>query len=292
MNTSTTLTIHHLSGYRFVALTELETWRERLLALGQATDVKGTLLLSTEGINVAVAGLPEAIVQFVQGLHAYPEFAALTFKLNVTDAIPFRRFSVKIKAEIIRFLQPDAVPLPPDSPTHLAPETFKAWLDEGRDITILDTRNDYEVAVGTFEGAVTLPIHHFTQLPQAVAALPQAQLDKPVVMFCTGGVRCEKAAPWLQLQGVREVYQLDGGILNYFATCGDAYYQGECFVFDDRVGITPEQKPSGAIICDHCQFPVTREQQQLPSFQPPYTCPHCVRPTDVAVGAKNMSSSA
>ncbi len=267
--------IQNLSGYLFVALTDLAEWRERLLALGQAADIKGTILLSPEGINVAIAGTVTAAKQFVDGLHAYAIFQDLHFKVNTSDTIPFNRFVIKLKAEIIRFLQPDAIPLPPGSSTHLSPKTLKAWLDEGRDITILDTRNDYEIATGTFKNAVTLPIHHFTQLPQAVSQLPKETLEKPVVMFCTGGVRCEKAAPWLQLHGAKEVYQIDGGILNYFTQCGDAYFEGECFVFDERVGITAEQKPSGAIICANCQFPVTLAQQQLPNCHQPDYCPHC-----------------
>lgn len=268
--------IQNLSGYLFVDLTELELWRERLLALGETAKIKGTILLSPEGINVAVAGTQEATTQFIEGIHQYDVFQSLQFKINQSETIPFQKFTIKIKAEIIRFLQPDAIPLPPGSTTHLSPKTLKAWLDEGRDITILDTRNDYEVVAGTFKDAVVLPIHHFTQLPKAVAELPQDALEKPVVMFCTGGVRCEKAAPWLQLHGAKEVYQIDGGILNYFKECGDAYYEGECFVFDERVGITAEQKPSGAIICANCQFPVTKAQQQLPSFHQPDYCPHCV----------------
>lgn len=267
--------IQNLSGYLFVALDELEQWRERLLLLGMDLGIKGTILLSHEGINVAIAGALEATNAFVKTLQSYPAFQSLTFKVNESDAIPFKRFTIKIKQEIIRFRQPDAMPLSPGSMTHLAPKTLKAWLDEGRDITLLDTRNDYEIAVGTFENAVTLPIHHFTQLPDAVTKLPEDAFNKPVVMFCTGGVRCEKAAPWLLKQGAKEVYQIDGGILNYFTECGDAHYEGECFVFDERVAITPEQIPSGAVICTNCQFPVTLEQQELPSFNPPISCVHC-----------------
>lgn len=267
--------IQNLSGYLFVALDGLEQWRERLLLLGMDVGVKGTILLSHEGINVAIAGSKLATSAFVAELKSYPPFQALTFKINESTDIPFKRFTIKIKQEIIRFRQPDAIPLAPGSTTHLAPKTLKAWLDEGRDITLLDTRNDYEIAMGTFENAVTLPIHHFTQLPDAVANLPEDALNKPVVMFCTGGVRCEKAAPWLLKHGAKEVYQIDGGILNYFTECGDAHYEGECFVFDDRVSITPEQIPSGAVICANCQFPVTIEQQALPSFNQPISCIHC-----------------
>lgn len=268
--------ILNLSGYLFVPLTSLQDWQGRLRSLASLHGIKGTILLSEEGINVAVAGVAEEAQAFIRAIQAFPEFSTLTFKVSESDFIPFKRFIVKIKAEIIRFLQADSTPLPPASPTHLSPEQLKAWLDEGRDITLLDTRNDYEIAIGTFKQAVTLPIHYFTQLPKSVANLPKAALEKPVVMFCTGGVRCEKAAPWLLHQGVREVYQLDGGILNYFKACGDAHYDGECFVFDERVSLTSKQEASGAIICEHCQFPVSKAQQQEASFQQPKHCPHCV----------------
>src|SRR5690606_1269205 len=151
-----------------------------------------------------------------------------------SDRQPFRRLHVKIKEEIIRLndasIQPEQYTV-----KRLSPKQFKQWLDEGRAITLLDARNDYEVKVGTFEGAVTLEMSCFSQFPEAVSEFseqcPEALKQQPVVTFCTGGVRCEKAGTVLEQQGFQQVYQLEGGILNYFAECGGAYWRGECFVF-------------------------------------------------------------
>src|SRR5262249_5606336 len=144
---------------------------------------------------------------------------------------PFRRMLVKVKQEIIAFGVAGIEPGRTTS-TKLAPQTLKQWLDEGRPVTLLDTRNDYEVRLGTFENAVTLGIDHFRSFPAAVRELPAAMKQQPIVMFCTGGIRCEKAGPLMEREGFEQVFQLDGGILKYFEECGGEHYDGECFVFD------------------------------------------------------------
>ena len=141
----------------------------------------------------------------------------------------------------------------------MSPETVKSWLDEQRDFTLLDTRNDYEIVSGTFPQSVDVNIKHFRNFKKAVEeALELGQLDveKPMVTFCTGGIRCEKAAPWLLEKGFSEVYQIEGGLLNYFDKCGDAHWEGDCFIFDDRVVLTTDLKPTGAGLCDYCQLAV------------------------------------
>jgi UPF0176 protein len=178
-------------------------------------------------------------------LRAMPGLADLAPKESHSAAQPFRRMLVKIKREIIAFGVAGIDPARRPS-RKLAARTLKQWLDEGRPVTLLDTRNDYEVRQGTFRGAVTPPIARFREFPAAAQKLPAEMKERPIVMFCTGGVRCEKAGPYLESIGFKDVHQLDGGILKYFEECGSAHYEGECFVFDEREGVDPalrEVKP-------------------------------------------------
>ncbi len=183
---------------------------------------------------------------------------------------------VRIKKEIIAFGVPGIEPARRTSPK-LAPQQLKAWLDEGRPLTLLDTRNDYEVKLGTFENALPAGVDHFRDFPAAVAKLPAELKDQTIVMFCTGGIRCEKAGPYMESQGFRNVLQLDGGILKYFEECGGAHYRGECFVFDQRVGIDPALQESDAAQCFKCLSPLTAEEQRDVRFVPGVSCPWCYR---------------
>lgn len=263
----------NLSAYKFTTLSDLPVLRERLLARAQTSRLKGTVLLSTEGINLFVAGLRDDVDAFVMELRKVPGLEDLTPKESVSDAQPFNRMLVKIKKEIIAFgvegIDPARQPA-----AKLAPRTLKQWLDEGRPITLLDTRNDYEIRLGTFRDAVPAGIDHFRDFPEAVRRLPAELKERPMVMFCTGGIRCEKAGPFMAREGYN-VFQLDGGILKYFEECGGAHYDGECFVFDKRVGVDPELKETDSVMCFACQMPLTRAEQLHPHYLPDISCPHC-----------------
>src|SRR5690606_25703048 len=200
------------------ALDGLAALRSALLALCRAHQLRGTILLSTEGINLFVAGTREGLDVLLAHLRSVPGLAPLEAKYSHTDHQPFRRMLVRIKKEIIAFGVPGIDPARRTSPK-LAPRQLKAWLDEGRPLTLLDTRNDYEVKLGTFENALAAGVDHFRDFPAAVAKLPAELKDQTIVMFCTGGIRCEKAGPYMESQGFREVLQLDGGILKYFEEC-------------------------------------------------------------------------
>ena len=178
----------------------------------------------------------EKITALKSILDADVRFTQFAFHEFYSAEQPFRKLKVKIKKEIITFRQPDLNVLGMRAPA-LAPEELKQWLDEKRDITLLDTRNEYEISMGTFDGAVNLHLNHFNELPKAMGEIDPA---KPVVMFCTGGIRCEKAAQYMKEHGFPDVYQLDGGILGYFAKVGGAHYSGGCFVFDERVSVEPQ----------------------------------------------------
>lgn len=249
--------ILNIASYKFIALSDLPALQSIFLEKTNSLRLKGTILLSPEGINISLAGLKEEIALFIAFLKNNPLFADMTFRESYSEFQPFKHMRVKIKPEIITLRQTDIHPeqeLAPD----ISPTEFKKWLDEKRDITILDTRNDYEVRFGTFENAQQLHLDEFGEFP---AAIDQISRDKPIVMFCTGGVRCEKAA-WVMLNaGYSNVYQLKGGILNYFAEVGSKHYEGDCFVFDERVAVDATLNPSGTKQCILCQGPITKQEQ-------------------------------
>jgi RluA family pseudouridine synthase len=282
------LPIVNIAAYRFAPLQELQALRAELLAFCKAKQLRGTILLSLEGINLFVAGDEASIEALMSRLRAIPGLEPLTAKYSYTADQPFRRMLVRIKREIIAFGVPGIDPAKRTSPK-IAPSQLKAWLDEGRKITLLDTRNDYEVKLGTFENALPAGVDHFRDFPAAVAKLPGSLKDETIVMFCTGGIRCEKAGPYMEQQGFRNVLQLDGGILKYFEECGGAHYKGDCFVFDQRVGVDPSLQMSDAAQCFNCQSPLTPEEQDDPRYVPGQSCPWCYR-TDQEQAAEKLKA--
>ena len=271
--------ITNVAAYKFAPLADLKPLRERLLAFCRARRLKGTILLSTEGINLFVAGPRAAVEELLAELRAIPGLAGLPVKLSESARQPFSRMLVRIKKEIIAFGVEGIDPARRPS-AKIAPQELKRWLDEGRPVTLLDTRNDYEVKLGTFRGAIIPGIDHFRDFPAAVARLPDELKRQPVVMFCTGGIRCEKAGPFMEREGYEQVYQLDGGILKYFEDCGAAHYDGECFVFDYRVGLDPSLQETASDQCYACQSPLTSEEQQDPRFVKGTSCPYCFAPSE------------
>jgi len=244
--------ILNIAGYKFIELSDLPALQASLLARADRLQIKGTILLSFEGINISLAGVPEAITAFLTETQTDERFADMTFRESLSSFQPFERLKVKIKKEIITLRQPQIRPEEAAAPAISAQE-FQQWLDQNRDITILDTRNDYEMQFGTFRNAVNLHMKDFSEFPQVIDQVPR---DKPIVMFCTGGIRCEKAALVMQEAGFPEVYQLEGGILKYFAETGGKHYEGECFVFDQRVAVDVNLQPAGTKQCVTCQGPI------------------------------------
>lgn len=275
--------IINLSAYKFTPLDNLPAWRDLLRAVAAAGGMRGTILLSPEGINFFVAGERAAVDALLAVIRTLPGLADLTPKESESNEQPFNRMLVKIKKEIIAFGM-DGID-PARRPTAKLPaRTLKQWLDEGRPLTLLDTRNDYEVRLGTFRGALPAGIENFRDFPSAVDRLPETLKEQPVVMFCTGGIRCEKAGPYMEKMGFKQVLQLDGGILKYFEECGGAHYDGECFVFDRRVGVDPQLRETKSVICFNCQMPLTVAEQGDARYVPDVSCPHCARPLGAAPG--------
>jgi UPF0176 protein len=266
----------NMAAYKFAPLTDLKERRGRLLALCKDRNVKGSILLSPEGINLFVAGEAEHVEALLQELRTWPGLHDLAPKLSGSEQLPFRRMHVRVKKEIIAFGVAGIDPARRSSPK-LAPQTLKQWLDEGRPVTLLDTRNNYEVKVGTFHKAVSVGIDHFREFPQAVDRLDPRLKDQPVVIFCTGGIRCEKAGPFMEQAGFKHVLQLEGGILRYFEACGGAHYDGECFVFDQRTGLDPALQPREWTQCFKCRTPVSAADQMHPHFAIGKSCPYCFK---------------
>ena len=269
----------NISTYRFAPLTHLKPLRESLLEKCKGWGLKGTILLSTEGINMFVAGPREKIDLLMQEIWKIPGLEGLAPKYSESAHQPFTRMLVRIKKEIIAFGVEGIDPAKRTSPKLKAAE-LKKWLDEGRPLTLLDTRNDYEVKLGTFDKALPIGVDHFRDFPSAVAKLPEKMKDEPIVMFCTGGIRCEKAGPYMESVGFKHIFQLDGGILKYFEEVGGAHYQGDCFVFDQRVGVDPSLAETPDSQCFACLSPLKSEEQKDPRYVLGKSCPYCFVSTE------------
>lgn len=241
--------ILNVSAYRFVPLPDAAALREPLLARAKALDLKGTILLAEEGINLFLAGEPDAVRGLLAHLRSDPRLAGLQAKESWSIGVPFARMLVKHKREIIRMNHPAIRPERGRAPA-LDARTLKRWLDQGHDdagrpVVTLDTRNAFEVDYGTFAGALDWRLAKFSEFPGALQSHLRELRDKTVVSFCTGGIRCEKAALVMREAGLQDVWQLEGGILKYFEETGGAHFQGKCFVFDERVALDGELKPGG-----------------------------------------------
>jgi len=240
--------IVNTAAYHFVPVADPQALADAIALHAGQEGLMGTALVAAEGINLFLAGTDEDIARFYGWLQEDPRFADLRVKYSQSDAMPFARLKVKVKPEIISFRRERATPLRGGRAPAVSPEVLRQWLrqghdDAGRRVVLLDTRNQQEIVHGTFEGALTLPITRFTELPQALAPHREALADATVVSFCTGGIRCEKAALWMREDGMENVLQLEGGILGYFEQVGGEGYAGRCFVFDERVALDAQLRP-------------------------------------------------
>jgi len=234
----------NISAYKFVPLPDAHALREILLDRAQKLQLKGTILLAEEGINLFLAGPKWYVHGFIAQLHQDARFADIAPKESWSDTQPFKKMLVKVKREIIRMNYPTIQPAKGRAPS-VAPATVKRWLDQGHDdtgrpVVTLDTRNDFEVDAGTFDCAIDWRITKFTEFPQALLNHKAELEDKTVVSFCTGGIRCEKAAILMREVGLEHVYQMEGGILKYFEETDGSHYTGSCFVFDERRAVAAD----------------------------------------------------
>jgi UPF0176 protein len=232
----------NIAAYRFVPLDDREALRTGLHDAAQERGLKGTILLAPEGINIFLAGVEAALQAFCGQLQQDPRFAALDIKWSHSESLPFKRLRVRLKKEIVTlglagFSAADS-PAP-----YLPAQELKRWYDEGRPFVILDTRNRWEIEQGSFDRALDPGLSSFGEFPAALEGMADLK-DTPIVTFCTGGIRCEKAAPLMKRAGFNQVYQLEGGILRYFEEVGGAHWHGNCVVFDDRGALAPDLTPA------------------------------------------------
>jgi len=238
------LPVLNISAYAFTPIHDTQALQQSCLVHAQALALKGTILIAEEGINLFLAGPPQEVRIWLQGLQQDPRFAAVAPKESWSAKQPFKKLLVKVKKEIIRMNHPTIQPQHGRAPA-VSAATVKRWLDQGHDdngrpVVTLDTRNDFEVDAGAFHRAIDWRLTKFSEFPEAAKTHLNALKDKTVVSYCTGGIRCEKAAIYLRELGLEQVFQLDGGILKYFEEVGGAHFSGDCFVFDERRGVHPD----------------------------------------------------
>lgn len=267
-----------MTCYRFVGLDDEAALRDELEAAARERGIKGTILLASEGINATLAGSRESLEAFREVLTARAAFADM--RCRFSSAAPgnpvFHRLKVRIRPEIVRLDQPDIAPAHRTG-EHVGPERWHELLDDP-EVLVLDTRNGYEIEIGTFPGAVDPGTRTFRELPDYVRTHLDPAEHPRIAMFCTGGIRCEKASAWLLEQGFQDVYQLDGGILSYLEQVAPerSRWQGECFVFDQRVSVDTELGEGSFEQCFACRRPLSAADLAAPEYDPGVSCPHCI----------------
>jgi UPF0176 protein len=261
--------------YKFVSLADFEAMRPTVLAYCQTQAVKGTILLAPEGINGTIAGSRAGIDAVLADLRQDPRLADLTPKESTATTAPFERMKVKLKPEIVTLGLPEVSPIQQVG-TYVTPEDWNQIITDP-EVVVIDTRNDYEYEIGSFKGAQNPHTQSFRDFP----AYAQAHLDptqhRKVAMFCTGGIRCEKASSYLLSQGFEQVYHLQGGILKYLEAVPEdqSLWQGECFVFDERVAVQHGLKPGTYEMCRACGHPISDADKASPQYEAGIACPHC-----------------
>lgn len=265
--------------YKFVSLPDYKDLREPLLAFCESHDITGTLLLAEEGINGTIAGMEQNICKVLEYLRAAAIFkgrlADLEHKESWSEKKPFYRLKVRLKKEIVTLGVPEVKPSEMAG-TYVKPEDWNALISDP-DVILVDTRNDYEVGIGTFKGAVNPKTQSFSELPAWIEQSASLKQKPKVAMFCTGGIRCEKSTAYMRSLGFNEVYHLQGGILKYLETVPEekSLWQGECFVFDERVSVGHGLKPGNYEFCRACRHPLSPEEKLSPLFEQGISCPHC-----------------
>ena len=265
----------NIAGYKFVVLDDRDALRQPFKAQCDELGLKGTILLSYEGINIFVAGPEQSIATFRAYLSNDERFADIDFKESYSEDQPFNRMNVRLKNEIISVGLPNFDRVE-SMDGRILPKDLHEKLLNGDEVVLLDTRNTYETRLGTFHNAIELDIDTFRAFPQAVSELEESLKDKEIVMFCTGGVRCEKASVIMKDAGFTNIKQLEGGILGYFEHVGGDYWDGECFVFDKRVALLPDLTETGTTICFACREPLTPKEQLHPAYVPGESCSYCI----------------
>ena len=261
--------------YKFADICDLETKQAQILALCREKNIKGTIILAEEGINGTIAGNKKAIAFVLNNLRSLPNLADLEQKESTAEKAPFAKLKVKIKPEIVTLGMPEVNPNQQVG-TYINPQDWNEVISNP-EVVVIDTRNDYEVEIGTFERAKNPNTQSFREFPEYIAQNVDPEQNPKVAMFCTGGIRCEKASSYLLSQGFKEVYHLKGGILKYLENVSpeESKWQGECFVFDERVAVKEGLELGSHELCYACGHPISPENKTSPKYESNISCPHC-----------------
>ncbi len=261
--------------YKFVSISDLDELRSRILEVCRAHDVNGTLLLASEGINGTLAGSADGIDVVLDFIKSDTRFADIEVKFAAAQTAPFHRMKVRLKKEIVAMGVKDLDPKQVVG-TYVDPHDWNALIQDP-EVLVIDTRNDYEVAIGTFKGAKNPGLQSFRAFPDWLREEMKTRDQPKVAMFCTGGIRCEKSTAFLKNEGIDEVFHLKGGILKYLETVPEAEseWEGECFVFDQRVSVTHGLKEGTFTLCWACRNPINKQDRESSEFQDGVSCPHC-----------------
>ncbi|BAZ45648.1 rhodanese domain protein [Chondrocystis sp. NIES-4102] len=278
-----------ITFYKFVSISELAAKRAEILSLCRLHAIKGTIILASEGINGTIAGSEQAIATVVNHLKTIPGLGDLEVKESRSQKLPFVRLKVKIKEEIVTLGMPEVNPTQQVG-TYVDPEHWNQVISDP-EVVLIDTRNDYEVEIGSFQGAKNPKTESFREFPEYVAHNLDPNQHPKVAMFCTGGIRCEKASSYLLSQGFKEVYHLKGGILKYLEKVSPeaSMWEGECFVFDERVAVKEGLKSGSYQLCYACGHPVSPSERQSPQYEPHISCPYCYEQLTPAKKARQQA---
>ena len=270
------LDVLNIAGYKFEPLNDVEGLVPEFQSVCDDLDLKGSVYLSSNGINFSLAGSEEAVQQYLYFMEQDRRFLDIPLKKTYSETQPFRRMKVRQKKEIISLGRDDINPreLTGD---YVTPQELYAMYENNEDVIVLDTRNEYETRVGLFENAVDLQLDTFRDFPNAIEQLPDEYKDKQIVMYCTGGIRCEKASAVMLKAGFSDVKQLEGGVLDYFKETGGKYWNGDCFVFDERVALDTDLNETEYIYCYICREPLSAEEKASPDFKINEYCPYCIK---------------
>ena len=265
----------NIAGYKFEPLVDPIDLVSLYQKKCDELKLKGTMLISKNGINFSLAGTKQATDTIIAFLEEDNRFLNIPLKVTYSETQPFRRMKVRLKKEIISLGRKDINPKELTG-ERISPKDLKNLLDNKEDVLVLDTRNEYETRVGKFENAIDLNLDTFRDFPKAIESLPEEYKDKQIVMYCTGGIRCEKASAVMMKAGFADVKQLEGGVLDYFKETGGAYWEGDCFVFDERVALDTELNETDYIYCYICREPLSAEEKTSPDFKINEHCPYCI----------------
>ncbi|MBW4560537.1 MAG: rhodanese-related sulfurtransferase [Mojavia pulchra JT2-VF2] len=273
MNQENTLVVATL--YKFVSLPDFAEKREPLLSYCQQQGIKGTILLAQEGVNGTIAGSRQAVDSVLEFLRSDPRLADIEHKESYAETPPFERMKVRLKSEIVTLGLPEVDPNEQVG-TYVSPEEWNDLISDP-EVTVIDTRNDYEVNIGSFKGAKNPQTHSFREFPDYVSHNLDPNKHKKVALFCTGGIRCEKASSFMLSQGFAEVYHLKGGILKYLeeVPAQESLWEGECFVFDERVAVRHGLESGTYELCQGCGRPISEEDKASPKYEEGIACPYC-----------------